>query len=289
MRVCLIINPTAGQSRPGGALPAIRECLSGSGELTVRETDSRGAGERLAAAIGPGEFDLIVACGGDGTINEVLNGLADHTPLGILPMGTANVLARELGIPLDLPSACALLKSGAPKPIDLGWCNGRRFSLMVGIGFDAEAVREVVPNVKDLIGAPAYVLAGLKALANFPRPIRYRLRLTDRRLVQRGMMLVVANAASYAGALLLAPQAAIDDGWLDVCLFRERSKLAFLGQWVRVMLRRQLTDPNFVYLRDQRIVVQCSPPAAVQLDGDYFGRTPVEIRALPGAVRVIRP
>jgi len=289
--LCLIVNPRAGQAKPGAALPEAVQCLSAwCPRVEVRETDSRGAGERLARELQPGQFDLVVAMGGDGTINEVLNGLEDHTPLGILPLGTANVLARELRIPVnDLATACEVLRTGEPRPMDLGSCNGRRFSLMAGIGFDAEAVKEVPPNVKDLIGAPAYVLSGLRALANTDRSLRYRLYLPERRLHSRGMMLVVANAASYAGPLQIAPMASLDDGWLDLCLFRERSRVAFLGQWINVLMRRHLQDPHFAYHRVRQVRVECDPPAAVQLDGDYFGRTPVEIRVLPGAVRVVRP
>lgn len=291
MRICLIVNPKAGQSRAGVVLPQLRDCLSSwCPELTVHETDCRGAGERFARSIQPGQFDCVVAVGGDGTINEVLNGLGDHTPLGLIPLGTANVLARELKIPInDLPAACEVLRTCQPRPTDLGWCSGRRFSLMAGIGFDAEAVREVPPDIKNLIGAPAYVLSGLRALTTIPHPLRYALQLPGEKLLARGMMLVVANAASYAGPLQIAPLASIEDGLLDLCLFRERNKLAFLGQLFNVVMRRQLHDPNFLYFSAPSVVVHCDPPASVQLDGDYFGRTPVEIRALPGAVRIIRP
>lgn len=290
-RICLIVNPTAGQSRPGQSLADVTECLgSWCRSVTVRETDSRGAGERIAKAIQPGEFDLVVAGGGDGTINEVLNGLGDHTPLGILPLGTANVLARELKIPLnDVAAACEVLRTCRAHPVDLGVCNGRKFALMVGIGFDAETVKEVPPNVKDLIGAPAYVLSGLRVLNQMQKPLRYRLTLPRGRIVSRGMMLVVANASSYAGDLQIAPLASLEDGLLHLCLFRERSKLAFLGQLFQVLRRKQLQDPNFLYQMAPWVRVHCDPPAAVQLDGDYFGRTPVDIRCLPGAVRIVRP
>jgi diacylglycerol kinase (ATP) len=290
-RICLIVNPTAGQAKPGVALREVVECLSAwCPKVEVRETDCRGAGERIAREVKPGEFDVVIAMGGDGTLNEVLNGLGPHTPLGVLPLGTANVFARELGIPVnDLPAACEVLRTCTPRPVDLGCCNERRFSLMAGIGFDAEAVKEVPPNIKDLIGAPAYVLSGLKALADMPRPLRYRLTLPDRTIRASGMMLVVANAASYAGAMQMAPLASLDDGWLDLCLFRERNKLAFLGQWFNVLMGKHLQDPHFSYHRAQSVRVETDPPSAVQLDGDYFGRTPVDIRVLPGAVHVIHP
>ncbi len=292
MKLCLILNPVAGQSRPGSALPQIEACLADwCSELTVRETHGRGDAERFAAALRPGEFDLCVAAGGDGTINEVVNGLPAHTPLGIIPLGTANVLALELKIPLnDVPAACAILRDGRPQPMDLGWCSGRRFCLMAGIGFDAEAVKEVPPNVKDLLGAPAYVLSALRALTTLPETLRYRLTLDDgRAIVARGLMLVIANAASYGGSVQIASLASLSDGKLDLCLFRERSKLGFISQLLRVLLRCHLQDPHFAYYQARSVRVECRPSASVQLDGDYAGRTPVEIRVLPAAVWVVRP
>ena len=290
MRVCLIVNPRAG-ARPEAALEQIQQSLAGWCErLDVRLTDSAGAAERIAKSLDPGEWDRCVAVGGDGTINEVVNGLPDGLPLAIIPMGTANVLARELRLPLNDPvAACEVLRECEPQPMDLGWCNGRRFCLMAGIGFDAAAVRDVVPNIKDLLGAPAYVLSGLKALAEMPGPIRYRLTLPDRQVVARGMMLVVANAAGYAGPLQLAPMARLDSGCLDVCLFVDKSRLGFLGQLWNVLQHRQMEDPQFKYFHATELTVATSPSAAVQLDGDYFCRTPVTLRVLPGAVQVVRP
>lgn len=290
-RICLIVNPTAGQSKPGEALANVTDCLSAwCPDVVIRETAGKGDAEKIAKTLKPGEFDLAVAVGGDGTINEVLNGLPDHTPLGIVPLGTANVLARELKIPVnDLAGACEVLRTCRARPVDLGVCNGRKFSLMVGIGFDAEAVKEVPPNIKDLIGAPAYVLSGLRVLNQMRRALRYRLTLPKGRIVSRGMMLVVANAASYAGDLQIAPLASLEDGLLHLCLFRERNQIGFLGQLFQVLRRKQLEDPNFLYRMTEWVHVQCTPPAAVQLDGDYFGKTPVDIRCLPGAVRIVRP
>jgi YegS/Rv2252/BmrU family lipid kinase len=291
MRICLIINPKAGQSRPEAPLPVIRAALEAwATSLEVRETEARGDAERWAGEITPEKYDLVIAAGGDGTINEVLNGLTADVPLGILPLGTANVLSRDLKIPIDdLEAACEILRTGEARPMDLGWCNGRRFGLVAGIGFDAQAVKEVPPDIKNLIGAPAYVLSGLRALVQMQRPLLYRLTLGKRKVRSRGMMLVVANAASYAGTLQLAPDASLDDGLLDLCLFREKNKLAFLWQWVLVLLRRQRSHPNFVYHPITEVHVRCDPPAAVQLDGDYFCTTPVGIRVLPGVVKVMQP
>lgn len=310
MRICLIANPKAGASRPGFSPTAAHEALLAAGaEVVLRETGGPGTAREAASAVRPGEFDAVVVGGGDGTLNEVANGLAADIPVGIMPLGTMNVLARELRIPVDdLAAAAKVVVTGDASPIDMGWCNGRRFLLMAGIGFDADTVREVPPSVKDFIGGPAYVLGALRALAIQPEPLHYRITLlppvlprnipTGRlswsrpwrvRLRARGRMLVVANAGMYAGQLLLAPNASIRDGQLDLCLFREKNRLAFLGQLLNTALGRQHLDPNFLYRQVRRLHLDTSPPAAVQLDGDYFGRTPVEIRILPRSLRVLQP
>lgn len=291
MRVALIVNPHAGRFRPRDALPEVRECLEAAGcDVTLLETARRGDAEAFARGLRPGEVDRVLVAGGDGTLNEVANGLESPLPVGLIPLGTVNVLARELGIPVDDPiAACRLFQEGRVRPIDLGWCSGRRFVLMAGIGFDAEAVREVSPSVKDLIGAPAYVISGLKALIQMPRPIRYRLDFPGKRKRARGMMLVIANARSYAGFLEIAPAAAIDDGWLDLCLFRERSKWEFLRRVALALLRRPIFDSRVAWYRAREVRVETRPAAAVQLDGDYFGTTPVEVRVLPAAFRVVCP
>lgn len=290
MRICLIVNPKAG-SRPESVLAEMREHLeSCCDQLEVLTTTAKGDAERFAAGLSPAEWDLCVAAGGDGTINEVINGLQEGMTLGLVPLGTANVLARELEIPInDLAAAVEVLCSGTAKPIDLGWCNGRRFCLMAGIGWDAAAVRDVPPNVKDFLGAPAYILSGLKNLAEMPGPLRYRITMPGGVMVKKGMMLVVANTSNYAGDLKLAPEARVDSGTFDVCLFREKSRLGFMGQLFNVLQRKQQDDPRFMNFPAKELTVSCTPPAAVQLDGDYFCRTPVTLRVLPGAVNVVQP
>lgn len=289
-RVVIILNPRAGQGRHDLSPEQLRAAFAeGGAEVRLLQTSRRGEAENWAASLRAEETDLLVCAGGDGTLNEVLNGLRAPVPVGILPLGTANVLAREMGVPLgNSRAAVRALLQGTPTPVDLGDCNGRRFALVASIGFDAEAVRDTPPALKDLIGAPAYVLAGLRKLAELRRPLRYRLTVGRRTLVSRGMMLVVANAATYAGWLQIAPAAALADGWLDCCLFRERSRLGFLLQWLLVLLRRHQQHPGFLCRRVREVRVECRPAAAVQLDGDYWGRTPVEIRVLPAAVRLVR-
>lgn len=291
MRLGVIRNATAGSHRRDELWSRVRPLLEeAAAEVREWETSAQGDGARIAAALEPGDVDRLVVCGGDGTIADVVNGRADHTPLAIVPSGTANVLARELRLRIHNPRAIAdTILHGAAIPMDVGVCNRRRFILMAGIGFDASTVRDVPPDVKQLAGAPAYVVSALKTLVQDPCPIRYRLRGPEGRLRATGLMLVIANTSGYGGPIRLAPRATVTDGRLDLCLFRERSRWAFVGQWIRVLAGLQLNDPHFVYRQVTSVQVRCSPPAAVQLDGDYFGVTPVDVAVEPAAVRIVAP
>lgn len=319
VRLLVILNPIAGQSRPGGALPELRRCLGAVADrLEIRETDRPGAALEIAAGVGAstqghplgpvprtsppgryperrrsgrsgaGQYDAVIAVGGDGTINEVVNGLTADVPLGIIPLGTANVLARELGIPVnDIPGACRIIQSGPARPMDLGVVNSRRYTLMTGIGFDAAVVQDVVHTVKDRIGAPAYLLAALGTLTRY-EPTRMIFQTEDRRLDTTAYMAVVANAATYA-FIPVAPLASIEDGWLDVCVFEQRSRAEFVRQALAVLTRRHMQSNDVRYFRTRRLRVLSFPPVGLQVDGDSGGETPAEFHVLPGALRIFRP
>lgn len=289
-RALILLNPTAGQRRAGAWRQALEHAFGDwPGSWSIRETHAIGDAERMAAEVNDDACDLIVAAGGDGTINEVVNGLKADVALGILPLGTANVLALELGISVnDLPAALAVIRDGEPRPIDLGRINNRRFLLMAGFGFDAEVVASVAKPLKDLVGGPAYFLSAVEAFSRV-RPARFRLQADTEAMETQAYMVVVANAASYAGQLQIAPLATIDDGWLDVCVFQERRPGGFLRQAWQVLRRRHLRDPDVRYFRCRSIRVEATPEVGIQVDGDPAGRTPARIELLPGAVRVYRP
>jgi diacylglycerol kinase (ATP) len=289
VNLLVIVNPIAGQSRPGGLLPEIERCLGELAEqLQIRVTDRHGAALEIAAGVAPGQHDAIIAVGGDGTINEVINGIGVDVPLGIIPLGTANVLARVLKIPVnDIPGACRIIQEGQIRPMDLGLVNGRRFTLMTGIGFDAAVVQDVVQEVKDLIGAPAYLLAALGTLTRY-EPTRLVLETDDRRVDTTAYMAVVCNVPTYA-FMEVAPLASIDDGCLDVCVFEQRNRAEFVRQALAVLTRRHLHSNDVRYFRARRLRVLSFPPVGLQVDGDPGGDTPAEFRVLPGALRIFRP
>lgn len=299
MRALLIINPVAGQGRPHDALSTIRAALAPFVAETLI-TQGRGDAEAAARrAASRHEFDAVLVAGGDGTLNEVINGMmavpdsdTAPLPLGLVPLGTQNVLAHELSLPRgDIEAVADVLRGGRTRALDLGRAGERYFALMAGFGFDAAVVRDVALPVKELIGPAAYALATLRALTKY-RSTAVRLTLDGEEIASEAFVVVVANASSYAyRQIKMAPFASVDDGWLDVCVF-ERAPLdtmGFVTQIMAMLVRRHLRDPRVRYYRARRIGIDSTPPIAGQLDGDTFGETPLTIEIVAKALPVFVP
>ena len=299
MNALLIINPAAGQGRSHAALAGVHDAL---GSVVSETFVTQGPGDAEMAArraVEEGIFDAVVVAGGDGTINEVVNGLmaghdAGHAllPLGFVPLGTQNVLSHELKIPKgDMASFATLLRVGKTHQIDLGRIGDRYFALMAGFGFDAAVVRDVVLPVKELIGPAAYALATLRALTNY-QSTAVCLQLDGEEVTSEAFAVIVANASSYAyRQIKMTPFASLDDGWLDICVFERAplDRVGFVTQIMALLARRHLRDPRVRYYRARRIKISSDPPIQGQIDGDMFRETPVTIEVAPKALTVFVP
>ncbi|HEY3331843.1 MAG TPA: diacylglycerol kinase family protein [Capsulimonadaceae bacterium] len=298
MKTLLILNETAGQHRNEDAVGAIRDAF-GSRMPQLALTQAAGDAERIARdAAATGDYDAIVAVGGDGTVNEVVNGIMsgsqpDSRPaLGVIPTGTCNILASELGIPWpDVAAAADVVLTGKSTQIDLCLSRDRYFLLMASFGLDAEAVRGVERQIKQLVGPGAYVVSGLAAFANY-KPSHVRLRLDDDLVDLQAFMVVVANVSTYAlSSVKIAPFARPDDGWLDICVFEKppMRHIGFIAQVMLMLARRHIGDPRVRYYRARRIEIDATPPIAAQIDGDPIGETPLTIEIVPKALSVLIP
>ena len=300
MNALLIFNPAAGQGRPEEALAAAQLAFSPFLRDVV-VTQGRGDAEAAArrAALKPDRYDAILVAGGDGTLNEALNGLLAASPdggaclpIGLVPLGTRNVLARELNVPRgDMAAQAAIFERGRTRGLDLGRSGARYFSLVAGFGFDAAVVREVALPVKELIGPAAYAFATLGALAKY-RSTHFHLTLDGAALESEAFLVLVANVSSYAVQQMKpAHFATPDDGWLDICVFERAptDRFGFIGQVLSVLARRHLRDPRVRYYRARHIEIVSDPPVQAQLDGDITGLTPLTIEVVPQALRVFVP
>ncbi|MGE0724534.1 MAG: diacylglycerol kinase family protein [Alphaproteobacteria bacterium] len=286
----VIHNPTAGWRRARRLGRALRRLAAAGIPVSLRRTTMRGDAERFAraAAADPATRALVVA-GGDGTINEALNGLgASGLPLGILPLGTANVLAHELAIGATIGRSVDALRAGRARDVRLGIVDGRRFAMMAGAGFDAWVVAAVDPRVKRRFGKGAYLVAGLGVLRRW-RPRRYRVTIDG--AVHEAGSVICCNGRFYGGRFVLAPEARLDDDLLHVVLFAGAGR----GAAVRYVLAMalglvpRLPDVRVVAGRAITIVAVDGAAEPVQADGDIVAHLPVTIAVAEATTRMLAP
>jgi len=253
-------------------------------QATVAATTGPGDAQRLAAQAARAGYPCVVAAGGDGTVNEVVNGLGPHGPaLGVLPLGTVNVFARELGLPRRLDAAWAVIAAGRTRTMDLGCATARGvsryFVQLAGVGFDAWAVQHASGTLKKRIGPMSYVWAGLKAVATPCAPVAVG--------EHRGVAVLVGNGRFYGGRFLLFPRARLDDGLLDVCVFERGRYVDVLRYVVAVARGRHARLPDVRYFQAAEFECRAvAGSAPVEVDGELAGHAPVRFAVVPGALRV---
>jgi diacylglycerol kinase family enzyme len=224
--------------------------------------------------------------GGDGTINEILNGLErpGDVALGAIPLGTSNLLARELRLPRDPERAAAVIAGDRTRPIDLCEANGRRFLLCAGVGWDAEVLRRLEEARSGPISHATYLQPIARATMGWDFP---ELRVTIDGESMSGAILFVSNIQNYAAFFTVTPEARFDDGELDVCVIRHGHRRDFL-RWFAAAYTGTLGNYNEVTVRRGRVIeVEAERPLPYQVDGDSAGTTPVTMRVLPESARVM--
>jgi diacylglycerol kinase (ATP) len=236
---------------------------------------------------------VVVVAGGDGTVNEALQGLAGQrrTALAVLPGGTVNVWATELGAEKDEADIARRIASGRRHTVDLGKVNGRYFLMMASIGFDAETNATVVESgilkrLKRRVGPAAYALAALLTLGRF-RSRRVSLYIDGVPIRRRLLMLILGNTRLYGGIAEITYRARADDGLLDVCVLAGRGPLDLARRGWSVLRRRHAADPAIDYRRARQVVVDPPEPLHIQADGEDIGVTPATFTVVPEALEVI--
>ena len=288
-RLALIVNPVAGGGRPARALPDVESALRAHGlEHRVEYTKSLEHARELALeAAGNGE--VAVAFGGDGLIGAVAGALK-HTDgvVGVLPGGRGNDLCRALGIPRRPVAACAILTSGVERQLDLGQAGDRTFTGIASCGFDSVANR-IANETRIVRGSPVYAYALARALPGWT-PARFEVTLDDRPPRQfTGYSVAAANSKQFGGGMLLAPDASLTDGLLDVVIIEDMSKRRFLCLAPTVFTGRHLRYHEVDLIRGREVHISASEPFTLYADGEAIAQLPVTVRVLPGAVRVIVP
>ena len=296
MRTCVIFNPAARGNR---ARNFRRHLGTMAGDCAFKATAAAGDARRLAAESVAEGFELIVAVGGDGTVNEVLNGIGDapegfsRARLGVLPLGTVNVFAREMKIPLRLERAWQILRAGKEVRIDLprveftvgGKTERRYFIQLAGAGLDARAIELVSWKLKKQAGPLAYVVAGLQALAE--RQPRTRVRVDGQ--ILEGEMVLAGNGKFYGGSIAVFPEAHLANGWLDICIIPRLTLGTLLCCVPDFLLHRRLPEGQVKRIRAQKFEWVSDSKVAFELDGEWIGHLPATFSIEPGKLRVAAP
>jgi len=258
--------------------------------IEVRVTSEKGDARRLVAETG--EVDLLIAAGGDGTLNEVIHGLMDLSDiarpvLGLVPLGTANDFATSCGIPHDPEQALALCMEGKEVPVDVGKANEHWFLNAASIGFGAEITATTPPELKRVLGPAAYTVMGAILATNLHH-YQGSLILPDREVIGRGPVAIVGNGRQAGGGVQVTPRACIDDGLLDVLVVREIPALALLT--AARELQELSPDGEYIsYWQTPWAEVHTEEEIPVNLDGEPMQFSSVRYEAVPRAIRLIVP
>ena len=287
-RLLLIANPVSGGGRGKLLAPQLAEALRARGvEAECYLTTAAGDAAARAARAGAEPWDALVAIGGDGTVNEVLNGMPDPTrPLGVLPVGTANVLALELGLPRRIDDAAAVLAAGHTRSLAIGRCGERRFLLFCGFGVDGEVVRAVAARRSGTLGKHKYLVPIAQTLWHWPR-FALRATLADGEVLDDLGMVLVTRVRGYGGVLRLPREVSPDSGLLHVLGFRHRARTAWLGLGLRGLLFG-LGQSRKLIVRSTT-AVQVDGVAPFQIDGDFGGSGPRRLWLEPTHANVLVP
>jgi YegS/Rv2252/BmrU family lipid kinase len=269
-------------------LPALERALErrGVAHRTVRTEALEHAIHEAREAASDGEVPVVMS--GDGLVGQVGGVLAgSEVPLGIIPAGRGNDLARVLGVPKDVEGAADVLAAGNVRRIDVGEVNGHRFVGIASCGFDSVANR--IANEAELIsGNLVYLYAGLRTLATW-RPARFTVTVDGRRHEFSGYTVAAANNKAYGGGMFLAPQAELNDGKLDVVLIEQIGKLQYLANLPTVFKGTHVEKEGVTVLRGAEVEIAADRPFAVYADGDHLADLPARVQVLPSALGVIAP
>lgn len=250
-------------------------------------TEHAGHAELIAGSVAADDYDILAVSGGDGTINEVINGLKPNGPvLAVIPNGTANVLAHEIGLSQQPEAIARVIAESQPCAVNIGRANGRCFAMMAGVGFDAHVVAAVTPGLKRWLRKGAYVWRSLVQMPTFGAP-RYRISIDGRELDAASA--IVANGRLYAGTFLVAPMANLDQALFHVCLFKRGGAINVMRYGAAMLANRLPSLPDFEIHTGHVVEIEGRVAEPVQADGDIIARLPVRITIAEQPLWILRP
>ena len=287
-RVCMIVNPISGRGRARLRAEKVQKDLTDAGcEVRSFTTEEAGHAVDLARSAAREETDVLLVCGGDGTVNEAVQGLAgSRTALAVMPLGTANVLGHELGLSRHPRRVTDLVLHGRRRKLDLGRCGEWYFICMASVGFDAFVTQHMARRRTGSISYLSYLRPVWDAFWDYPfEPLKVRV---DGEPVDASVYhIVIGNTRSYGGPFTLTPLAHANDGRLDGCAFGRPGRFWLACYMSAAVVQVHHRFGSVRYMRGRRFEVTAERPVAVQLDGDFRTRTPVTFDVVPDAITVL--
>lgn len=288
----VIYNPTAGKEAVKRELPFILEELEKAGyEASAHATTGPDDAVTAAEYAVKREFDLVVAAGGDGTINEVVHGLAEkenRPKLGIIPAGTTNDFARALQIPRDIKKAVEVIIKGESMLLDIGKVNGHHFINIAGGGRLTELSYDVPIKLKTMLGQLAYYIKGIEMLPSL-KPARARIEYDGNVVDEDIMLFLISNSNSVGGFEKLAPNAKLDDGYFDLLILKKLNLAEFIQVATLALRGAHLDNENIIYAQSKHIKVTPSEKMQLNIDGEYGGLLPGEFKNLKQHIEFLVP
>ncbi|WP_428328596.1 diacylglycerol/lipid kinase family protein [Mucilaginibacter sp.] len=285
-KALFIINPISGGKKKDGVPDLIRQYLDANiYKATIVFSDGVSHARQIAKEA-VNEFDLIVAVGGDGTVNEVASAITgSNTALGIVPFGSGNGLSRFLSIPMNTIEAIKLLNTGKAIFIDSGKMNGRSFFNMAGMGFDAH-ISEVFSHTKKR-GFFSYIKSSIQEVTNY-KPQLYQIEIDGKVYEREAFMLSFANSSQYGNNAHISPGASVQDGLLDVCVIKQFPLWRFVEMGIRMLTKTVESTKYVEIIRGKKIHVKRAAPGPVHLDGEpRIAGEDTEVEVVPHSLKVI--
>ena len=289
MRVLLIGNPVSGRGQTCRVANRLADFVRSRGhKIDIKYTTSVGSASKIASEI-DGAYDSILIAGGDGTINEVINGanLETFPPFLTIPTGTANILARELSLPRTIPKLVDVMERRNVRNLDLGLVNEKRFLMLVSSGFDALVTKMIMLNRPKHLGFRGYIKPIIEALRKYePSDLHVT---TDSTETTTAKLVIIQKIQKYGGIFKFSDKASLTSGVFEVCLFPKGSVTDILRYGLSGILRLSGFMTDIKRVTAHNIRVESTQPSPVEVDGDYFGDTPIDVKLATSTIKVICP
>jgi YegS/Rv2252/BmrU family lipid kinase len=290
MGIYFIVNPIAGKGRTRVFAKEIERQLNKRNvKYKIMYTEYPGHAINLASEVNEEEFSKVVSVGGDGTLNEILNGLnLKKMSLGIIPAGTGNDFIKCVGIPTDEIEALEVVLNGVEKTIDLGLINDKRFINVAGFGLDVEVLRETIKFKRIIKGKLAYVLGVVKALITF-KSLKFQILIDGVEYSQEAMICAIGNGQYFGGGMKILPTAELDDGLFDICIVKKMAKIKLLYHFPKVFKGTHKELPWISYLRGKNIKLLTKESISINSDGEISQKDFPEFKILNKSIKIIVP